>query len=78
MCSSVRRAGSGWRGCQGDQKGGEGRGEEGCGERQGKRTCFMELDSRQRWAVLGGVGSGCLGEQRREVRFTQAGGRSNR
>lgn len=56
----------------------EGRGGEGCGERQGKRTCFMESDSRQRWAVLGGVGSSYLGEQRREVRFMQAGGRSDR
>lgn len=38
----------------------------------------MESDSRQRWAVLGGVGSSYLGEQRREVRFMQAGGRSDR
>lgn len=47
-------------------------------ERQGKSTCFMELDSRQRWAVLRGVASGYPGEQRREMRFMQAGGRSDR
>ena len=38
----------------------------------------MELDSRQRWAVLRGVEFSYLREQRREMRFTQAEGRSNR
>lgn len=59
--------GGGWRGCLGVT----GRGGEGCGERQGKRTCFMESDSAGKRVghPLGGVDQ--LSWEQEEVGFMQ-------
>lgn len=60
----MKAAGSGWRGVPGRP---EVRGGEAYGVRRGWNQ-FMELDSRQRWSVLGGVEVNYLLKRRKEMR----------